>query len=620
MKLLSEKDGEDEVSGRPNRRRPTSTLEYDTALPIQIDDDLPPPVMIVGIDDCLDSPKDRVLIWLTLTLAVANAADAVEVLCIGFIMMELNLSSEYNEFLTASVFTGMLFGGLICGCISDRFGRRSCLLYSLGLNAVAGLLSACAPTVSWLIFFRVVAGIGIGCSIPTAFTLGAELFPTLKRGKLLSVVASFYMVGALFTAFWAWIMLGKDVSDRAIMPQANWRWFAVVSSTPAVWACVMTYRILPESPRFLVLKKRFTEAVIVLNHISKLTTAEDDLRTEVETDAHRCGGIDREYVSTITASPHHSSSGGSRSRSISSSSNSCGSSHGNSSHGPEADDDGGEKKSLFHVSASYYNSPIIRDDKLRRTVTTLLLIWFTLSFGSYGISTWIANLFRDLGEVSPYADSFIFAAANLPGNVISYLLIERVGRRRLLLWGMSLAAICSMSFALDAKQRATVVTCAALFNAMSVVGWNSLDCLSVEYFPTASRTTAMGLLSASGRLGAITAQFVNGSLEGNIPLLLVVTSGCMLVGGLSAWWLPEDPMGQALGGAVGGTGGSPEVATPPETAIPGIEMTPKSHTNHRSHQHGGVADIDESTTPPVEALFTYPRRLDHSTPTLETRI
>ena len=36
------------------------------------------------------------------------------------------------------------------------------------------------------------------------------------------------------------------------------------------------------------------------------------------------------------------------------------------------------------------------------------------------------------------------------------------------------------------------------------------------------------------------AQFVNGSLENNIPVLLAVTGLCMLIGGLSAWTLPGD--------------------------------------------------------------------------------
>jgi hypothetical protein len=44
----------------------------------------------------------------------------------------------------------------------------------------------------------------------------------------------------------------------------------------------------------------------------------------------------------------------------------------------------------------------------------------------------------------------------------------------------------------------------------------------------------------------VTAQFVNGSLESNVSLLLFVTSGCTLLGGLCAWQLPNDHMGTAL--------------------------------------------------------------------------
>lgn len=56
----------------------------------------------------------------------------------------------------------------------------------------------------------------------------------------------------------------------------------------------------------------------------------------------------------------------------------------------------------------------------------------------------------------------------------------------------------------------------------------------------------MGVLAASGRLGAVSAQFVNGSLEKNIPLLLFVTSACTVVGGLIAWLLPHDTVGSAM--------------------------------------------------------------------------
>jgi hypothetical protein len=56
----------------------------------------------------------------------------------------------------------------------------------------------------------------------------------------------------------------------------------------------------------------------------------------------------------------------------------------------------------------------------------------------------------------------------------------------------------------------------------------------------------MGVLAAGGRLGAVSAQFVNGSLEKNIPLLLFVTCACTVVGGLTAWMLPYDTAGSAM--------------------------------------------------------------------------
>jgi len=181
-------------------------------------------------------------------------------------------------------------------------------------------------------------------------------------------------------------------------------------------------------------------------------------------------------------------------------------------------------------------------------VTTLIFmgIWFTLSFGSYGLSTWIAVLFTDVGIGNVYAATFIYACANLPGNLVSILYMDTLGRHTLLKYGMALAALSGLGFAIDTKDAAVVIFCAALFNAFSVAGWNALDCMTAEEFPTKCRTTAMGVIAAFGRLGAISAQFVNGSLQSNIPVLLFVTSGCMFVGAYLSTLLGRDTTGKAL--------------------------------------------------------------------------
>jgi MFS transporter, putative metabolite:H+ symporter len=228
-----------------------------------------------------------------IALAIGNAADAVEILCVGYIMSEMDddTSTSDKELLSSAVFIGMLAGGLLCGIMSDRIGRKPCLQFSLFLNAIAGAASAVAPDINWLIAIRVVGGIGIGGSVPSVFTLGAEIFPSLIRGKMLSFIArfmifflaccqllivvllpcdSFWMVGAIYTALAGWLMLGKDLNGNRMMPGITWRAFAVVCTLPAVLALVLSYTVLPESPRFLAGKKKYVEAVICYLYLIKM--------------------------------------------------------------------------------------------------------------------------------------------------------------------------------------------------------------------------------------------------------------------------------------------------------------------------------------------------------------
>mmetsp|Transcript_8943 Transcript_8943/g.13438 ORF Transcript_8943/g.13438 Transcript_8943/m.13438 type:complete len:486 (+) Transcript_8943:92-1549(+) len=471
----------------------------DEAMPLIPDDD---GYTLVGndvLDQCIDkTTKSTVHV---VSLAMGNAADAVEIICVGYIMSEMNgITTRDKELLSAAVFIGMLLGGLLCGILSDRIGRKPCLQYSLFLNALAGLASAAAPNITWLIIFRVVGGIGIGGSVPSVFTLGAEVFPSSIRGRMLSVIASFWMVGAIYTGLTGWLMLGKDFSGHRIMPGLSWRWFAAICSLPAIIALILTTFVLPESPRYLVGKGKFKEAAAVLSDMSGMAVY-----------PHNLEQADRYSQSHSVDKRANSSSSSVSITSI-------------------------QELTILHL---------FRPELIRTTVN-IMLIWFTLSFGSYGLSTWITVLFEDIGMGNVYASAFIFALANLPGNLVSIVYMDRIGRRRLLTGGMVLAAFSAVGFAEGASHPPVVILCATLFNAFSVAGWNALDCLSVENFPTEVRTTAMGVLAASGRVGAVCAQFVNGTLEKNVPLLLFVTSGCMFVGGVAARFTARDETGRAL--------------------------------------------------------------------------
>ncbi|KAF4316447.1 hypothetical protein BBO99_00006170 [Phytophthora kernoviae] len=141
---------------------------------------------------------------------------------------------------------------------------------------------------------------------------------------------------------------------------------------------------------------------------------------------------------------------------------------------------------------------------------------------------------------NPFANAFIYAAANLPGNIMTAVLMDRLGGRRILGISMLLSACCATGFAYansSAAGAAAIVLLASGFNAFSTAGWNAIDLMSAESFPTDVRTTGMGMLSAAGRAGSVVAQFVNGYLIGppvHLTLLLSITAIMMLLGSASS--------------------------------------------------------------------------------------
>ena len=247
-----------------------------------------------------------------------------------------------------------------------------------------------------------------------------------------------------------------------------------------------------------------------------------------------------------TAQPTSSGNGGGRRRGAAASHG--GTSSASSSTRPNSSSGLASKLGLGRVRTVF-------SGRLGATTGRLMVVWFTLCFGTYGLNTWISTIFRTLGVRNEFLPTFLFALANGPGNLASFLLIERLGRKKLLAHSMLLAALAAFLFALtSARAIWLAVVAACLFQAFSVAGWNSLDALSTESFPTSVRTTGMGLLSGTGRLASLVALVVNGSLEHSVALLFAVTGSFTILGALTAYWLPYEPTGMSLDGGVGAGG------------------------------------------------------------------
>ena len=211
-----------------------------------------------------------------LSLCIANSSDATEILMLSYLLANRTfrrdmLSDESDEDgdslsvkqaeLAASIFFGMLIGGTLLGFLSDFIGRRPALLAGLVINATAGLFSSFSfltPTIALLTAWRFVAGIGIGATVPSLFSLTSEWCPKEVRGAVVTFVASFWMVGSLFVSGLGWVLFGRDLQhdgqETNVVP--TWRIFAGLCAMPSALGAFMVYNYVPESPRFLASTKQ----------------------------------------------------------------------------------------------------------------------------------------------------------------------------------------------------------------------------------------------------------------------------------------------------------------------------------------------------------------------------
>ncbi|KAI4800390.1 hypothetical protein KUCAC02_013272 [Chaenocephalus aceratus] len=102
--------------------------------------------------------------------------------------------------------------------------------------------------------------------------------------------------------------------------------------------------------------------------------------------------------------------------------------------------------------------------------------------------------------------SFLGSLAVLPGNILSALFMDKIGRIRIIGGSMLASAACTFLAAAEFQSR-PVICWQCLFYGTSVAAWNGLQVISVELYPSAKRGTAFGILNGICKFAAILASF-----------------------------------------------------------------------------------------------------------------
>lgn len=194
------------------------------------------------------------------TSVINGAVDSIAGKVSGF-----DLNSWMSGISVSCALLGCVLGAWFAGKLADRYGRVRIMLVAALLFIVSSLGSAFAPGIWFFVIFRIVGGVGVGFASVVGPAYISEVAPAKMRGFLTSFQQFGVGIG-MFVSVIANNLLAKG-SGSADSPFwfgiSTWRWMLLMMIVPALIMLVVCFK-LPESPRYLVMKGRDEEAMKLL--------------------------------------------------------------------------------------------------------------------------------------------------------------------------------------------------------------------------------------------------------------------------------------------------------------------------------------------------------------------
>jgi putative MFS transporter len=195
-------------------------------------------------------------------IAAGMFFDSFDIYIAGAVLAAIIHSGEstlqLNAAFVSATFIGMMTGAWLSGILGDRFGRRFSYQFNLGIYGFASLAAALSPSMYWLIFFRLVMGVGMGAEIVIGYGTLSEFIPAAWRGRFGTILNLLINTSLFLATFLGWL----------IIPHYGWRWMFAIAGAGAlvVWFLRKSMR---ESPRWLASRGRMEEAQKIVSDIER---------------------------------------------------------------------------------------------------------------------------------------------------------------------------------------------------------------------------------------------------------------------------------------------------------------------------------------------------------------
>ena len=186
---------------------------------------------------------------------------------------QFNLSALMKGWFVSSALLGAIFGVLGGGALSDKFGRKRTMVTAATLFAVSMVGCAFAPSFVTLVLFRLVGGMGIGVASIVCPMYISEISVAKSRGMLVSLYQLAVTIGVVGAYISNYYLLhyaqGSTCAEGLfgyVFVEEWWRGMLGVGVVPSVIFLVAVL-FIPESPRWLVLKGNTATATSIFSKI-----------------------------------------------------------------------------------------------------------------------------------------------------------------------------------------------------------------------------------------------------------------------------------------------------------------------------------------------------------------
>ena len=386
--------------------------------------------------------KARIIVG---TATFFDAFDALAIASVLPVVAPLwKLTQPQTGFLISAGFLGQLVGALLFGWLAEHHGRMTAMIWSIALFSMMSLVCAFAFDYWSLLVLRAIQGIGLGGEVPVAAVFISELAKAKGRGRFVLLYELVFPIG----------LVAASLVGLWVVPRLGWQYMFAIGALPGLLALLLR-RLLPESPRWLAVRGRHSEAEAAMAYI--------------ESETLKATGEPLPPVKPVVSTLE-------------------------------------KPASLADLFGPLY---------MRRTLVVWVM-WFCAYCVNYGLAIWLPTVYRTVFKL-PLEQSLkyglITQAMGLLGTLICALVIDHVGRRLWFAWSFAAAAVALAALAVyqapTAEQVLTCMTIAYFFISSVNIG---VYLYTPELYPTRVRALAVGTATAWLRFASIIGPTVVGTM------------------------------------------------------------------------------------------------------------